>query len=92
MAADQVEIGDGLFTVDAALLGAALGLEPAQVPGLMRDGRITSRCEIGQDEDTGTFRLTFYHDMKALRLTVDAAGRVLKQARFATPGRGPIPG
>ena len=85
---DIIRTGDG-FTVDAALLGAGFGIDPAQVPELMRTARITSRCEIGQEEDLGRHRLTFFYNGKALRLTVDAQGTVLKRATFDTPARPP---
>ena len=83
---------DGTFTVDAAYLAEALGLAPARVAALMRDGRITSRCEAGQDADAGRFRLTFFHAGRALRLTVDADGRILSRAQFDVPGHGTLPG
>jgi hypothetical protein len=82
--------GEG-FTVDAAVLAQAFAIAAADVPGLLRDGQITSLCETGTDADAGRFRLTFYHRGRALRLTVDADGRILSQARFDTPGRAAAP-
>lgn len=70
------------MTVDAAVIATGFGLEPANVPGLMRAGQITSRFETGIGEDEGRFRLTFYHNARALRLIVDTQGVVLKRARF----------
>jgi len=70
------------FTVDAEVIAAGFKLDPAHVPVMLREGQITSRCETGFDEDAGRFRLTFYHNARALRLTVDAQGAVLQQARF----------
>lgn len=70
------------FTVDAEVIAAGFKLDPARVPAMLREGQITSRCETGVDEDAGRFRLTFYHNARALRLTVDAQGTVLQQARF----------
>ncbi|MHA6346306.1 DUF6522 family protein [Roseivivax sp. CAU 1761] len=78
----SVSVSEAGFEVDAALLAEAFGLPAKAVRTLMRQGRITSRCETGMDEDAGRFRLTFYHDGKALRLTVDGAGTVLKRATF----------
>lgn len=77
-----VEVTAGGFTVDAALIAAAFGLSPADVPAAMRAGHITSRCETGIDADAGRFRLTFFHAGRALRLTVDGAGTVLSRATF----------
>lgn len=77
------------FTIDAEVIAAGFALDPAGVPGMLREGRITSRFETGIDEDAGRFRLTFYHANRALRLTVDAHGTILKRARFPvrTPSR-----
>lgn len=83
---------DGTFTVDAAYLAEALDLDPGRVADLMRDGRITSRCETGKDADAGRFRLTFFHAGRALRLTVDAEGRILSRAQFDVPGHATPPG
>lgn len=76
--------------VDAGLIGRGLGLEPAQVPALMRAGKITSRCERGRDADAGRYRLTFFHGGRRLRLVIDEAGRVLQQAVVAFGDR-PLP-
>ena len=78
--------GEG-FIVDATLLSRAFGLPAEEVRQMMRDGRITSRCEAGVDEDAGRWRLTFLHDGRNFRLTVDAAGEILKQSTFAAPRR-----
>lgn len=79
--------GDG-FVVPAPLLARAFGLTEAEVAAAMREGRMTSTCETGQDEDAGRWRLTFRHAGQARRFTVDATGRILKTARFpvARPG------
>lgn len=78
--------GEG-FIVDAAVLSRAFGLPEDEVRQMMLDGRITSRCEAGVDEDAGRWRLTFLHDGRNLRLTVDGAGEILKQATFAAARR-----
>lgn len=73
--------GDG-FVVDAALLAAAFGRSVTQVRAFMTNGRITTRSETGTDADAGRWRLTFYHDGRAFRLTVDAQGNILSRATF----------
>lgn len=88
---NEVSITDSGIVVDARVIGAGLGLDPAEVPDLMRSGRLTSRSEVGQDEHAGFHRLTFYHEGRALRLTVDASGQIVKQACFDAPRRGPGP-
>ena len=76
------------FTVDAHLLGDGFGLPAEQVPALLRSGAITSRCETGQDGDAGRYRLSFFHQSRALRLTIDAQGRILTRALFSAPNGG----
>lgn len=68
-------------TIDATDLGPLLGLEPAEVPELMRLGEITSRFETGVGEDEGRFRLTFFYADKRVRLTCNAAGDVISTVR-----------
>jgi len=87
----DVEIkGDG-FEVDATLLSAAFGLSQREVRSSMRDGRIVSRCETGAGEDAGRWRLTFYFNGRALRLTVNAEGEILARSTFDAPRRQPGP-
>jgi hypothetical protein len=76
------------FTVDAEVIAQGFGIDPARVPLMLREGRITSRCETGIDADAGRYRLTFIHEARALRLTVDAEGALLQQARFPVTPRG----
>ncbi|SFT99180.1 DUF6522 family protein [Sedimentitalea nanhaiensis] len=75
------------FTVDAEIIGNGFGLDPEQVPGLMRTGQITSRSETGVDADAGRFRLTFFYAGRSLRLTVDPQGRILSRSSFDSPIR-----
>lgn len=81
----RLERSGGGFTVDAVDLGPLLDLAPADVPALMRQGRITSLSEEGVGEDAGRFRLTFRHDVTTVRLTLDADGQVLTVARTVVP-------
>lgn len=77
-----VERKAGDFVIDAALLVDAFGLPQEEIKSRMRNGAITSRCEKGVDEDTGRWRLTFQHEGRACRFTVDDAGTVLKRTTF----------
>jgi hypothetical protein len=86
----RVELGPDGVEVDAALLARAFDLEPAEVPGLMRSGAITSRHERGEGEDAGTRRLTFFHASRRLTLIVDDAGRILRRSVVAFGDR-PLP-
>ena len=73
---------EGGFIVDAEDLGPLLEVEPAQVQGLMRQGRITSLLEQGEGEDLGRFRLTFRLGRLRVRLIVSADGRVVRRDRL----------
>lgn len=83
----QVEVGEDGFVVDADVIAEALGIAPAQVRPLMQSGTLTSLCEKGIDDDEGRWRLTFYHEGRAVRLTVDASGEILGRSRFDAPRR-----
>lgn len=70
------------FEADAAVIGRAFGLSPAELRAKMRSGAVTSLCEKGVEADEGRFRLTFRHAGRVLRLTVDGDGRILGRATF----------
>ena len=83
-----VDVGSDGFIVDAGLVAKAFGVTEADVQAFMKSGDMTSRCEKGIDEDEGRWRLTFYHQDRALRLTLDGSGQILGQATFTAPRRG----
>jgi hypothetical protein len=87
----DVTVGPEGFMVDAALVARGFGLDPGCVPAMLREGRITSRCEAGIDADAGRYRLTFFHGARALRLIVDGQGALLQQARFPVSARRDLP-
>jgi len=76
----EVEIQEGVIQVDANIIGQNLGLEPAEVQRLMGEGKLTSSCERGVNEDDGHYRLTFFLGRRRLRLIVDEAGRIIQQS------------
>jgi hypothetical protein len=76
----SVEFENGAFSVDAALIAEGLGIGPTMVQPRMRDGTITSRCERGEGDDAGRYRLTFFHGTRRLQLVVDAGGKVLEKS------------
>jgi hypothetical protein len=78
----QVDVNQDGFVVDAAVIAEAFNLNPADVQSLMRNGKITSLCEAGIDEDLGRSRLTFHYRDRAVRIVVDQTGSILKQASF----------
>lgn len=79
---ERVDLVDGRFMVAATLVAAAFDLTADQVRDLMRAGAITSRTERGEGTDAGLHRLTFFHDGRAYRLTIDDQGTILRRSRF----------
>ena len=79
------------FQVDAADLAPFFGLNPEDVPRLMREGRITSLSEEGRDEDEGRFRVTFRFGSTRVRFVVDARGEVLLRTRTTVAPRPDAP-
>lgn len=73
----KIEFEDGDIVIDAAVVGPLLNVAPADVPGLMREGAITSLCEAGIDEHEGEHRLSFFYQGRRVRLKVAASGEIL---------------
>jgi hypothetical protein len=73
--------GEG-FVIPADLLAEAFRMTEDDVRIAMRDGTLTSRCEAGEGEDAGRWRLTFRHADRACRFTLDATGAILTRSRF----------
>jgi hypothetical protein len=70
-----VEFEQGALSIDAAVIGHGLNVEPSLVPVRMREGKITALCERGFDEDAGRYRLTFFYENRRFRLVVDEEGK-----------------
>lgn len=85
-----VDVGGDTITVDAAIIGKGLGVEPRDVPVLMREGAITGACEQGIDADAGRHRLTFFYKGRRLRLIVEDTGRVVSRSAIDF-GTRPLP-
>ena len=66
--------------IDARVIGAGLGLEPAQVQALMQAEKISLLCERGTGEDLGCHRITFYYSGRRFRVLIDTAGRIFEEA------------
>jgi len=73
-----VEFEQGALSIDAAVIGRGLNVEPSLVPVQMREGKITVLCERGFDEDAGRYRLMFFYENRRFRLVVDEAGNALR--------------
>ncbi|HRO12108.1 DUF6522 family protein [Amaricoccus sp.] len=73
------------FVVDADLVAEAFRLPADTVRALMRDGRLTSRCEAGEGEDAGRWRLSFYHGARVCRFTIDHDGSIRRTTYSGSP-------
>jgi hypothetical protein len=60
-----VEFEDGAIQVDVAVVAKGLGIDPPLIQERMREGRVTSLCERGIDEDEGRYRVTFFSETGA---------------------------
>lgn len=79
----RVDMTDNGPVVPAAELGPLLGVEPAELPRLMREGVVTARHELGIDEDAGRFRLSFRYRGRLVRLTCADDGTVVSSVRVS---------
>ena len=77
----KLDVKDGRVTIDAHDLAPLLECAPAEVPDLMRAGRITSVFEQGEGDDAGRFRVTFRFRATRVRFTCAGDGTVLSQIR-----------
>ena len=83
-----LSVEDGAPTVDAETIAQGLGIRAIDVPPLMRAGEITSRCEVGQGEDAGLTRLTFFLRGSRFRIVIGAGGRVVWRSTIDFGQRG----
>ncbi len=79
----KLDVEDGGVMIDAHDLAPLIGCAPSEVPGLMRDGQITSLYEKGEAEDVGRFRVTFSYRGTRVRFTCADDGQVISQIRIA---------
>ena len=75
-----VSFEEGAIHIDATVIGRALSVEPSLVQVRMREGKITAFCERGIDEDSGRYRLTFFHKNRRFRLVVDKEGNAIQHS------------
>lgn len=52
----MIEFEDGGIQVDATIVAEGLKVDPSLVQALMREGKITTLCERGIDDDEGRHR------------------------------------
>ena len=75
-----VKLEEGTLTIDAAVIGRGLNVEPSLVQVRMREGKITVLSERGVDEDAGRYRLTFFYENRRFRLVVDEEGNAVQRS------------
>jgi hypothetical protein len=75
-----VKLEEGTLTIDAAVIGRGLNVEPSLVQVRMREGKITVLSERGVDEDAGRYRLTFFYENRRFRLVVDEEANVVQRS------------
>jgi hypothetical protein len=90
LAMAMIEFEEGAIQVDATIVAEGLGIEPSLVQERMREGKITSLCERGIDEDNGRYRLTFFSENRRFRLVVDERGNVVRRSAIDFSDR-PLP-
>jgi Family of unknown function (DUF6522) len=76
----MIKFEEGAIQVDATIVGEGLGIEPSRVQAHVLEGKVTSLCERGVDEDIGRHRLTFCCGSRRFRLIVDEAGNVVQRS------------
>jgi len=76
----MIEFEDGAIQVDVAFVAKGLRIEPSLVQERMRDGKITTLCERGIDDDEGRHRLSFFSENRRFRLVVDDNGNVVQKS------------
>ena len=84
----MIEFEDGAIQVDVAIVAKGLGIEPSLVQERMRDGKITTLCERGIDDDKGRHRLSFFSENRRFRLVVDEDGDVVQRSSIDFGDRG----
>ncbi len=85
----MVTLQDGMIEVDAAIVAAGLKMTPAALRDALQTGAVTSRCEKGEGDDAGRFRVTFFSATRRLRLIVDDGGAVLQRSSADYTRRSP---
>ena len=84
----MIEFEEGAIQVDVTLIAKGLRIEPSLVQERMREGKITTLCERGIDEDEGQHRLTFLSENRRFRLVVDEGGNVIQSSAVDFGDRG----
>ena len=83
----SVELEDGTFQIDAAIVAEGLQVSPNSLREGMRAGRITSFVERGTGTDAGRHRLSFLSKNRRFRVVIDdATGEIIQRSSIAFEG------
>lgn len=85
-----IEFEGDAVQVDAEPIGSGLGIEPARVQPLIREGKITCRHERGKRADAGRSRPIFFLDSRRFRPLINNRGRMIKKS-VVDVGDRPVP-
>lgn len=86
----MIEFQAGAIQIDSRVIGEGLNMDPSIVQEFIREGKITSRCERGIEEDEGRYRLTFFSKHCRFRLVIDSMGNVIQRSTINFSDR-PLP-
>lgn len=84
----MIEFEDGAIQVDVAIVAKGLRIAPALVQERIRDGKITTLCERGINDDEGRHRLSFFSENRRFRLVIDEDGNVIQSSAIDFGDRG----
>lgn len=76
----KIKFDDGAIEIDAAVAGQGLGIAAPAVQLLVRDDKITSRHERGEEGDADRTRLTFYLDNRRFHIIVNESGQIIRRS------------
>jgi hypothetical protein len=82
-----VQLENGTFQIDAAIVAEGLNVPPSSLREEMRAGRITSFAERGTGADVGRHRLSFLSGHRRFRVVVDdKTGEIIQRSSIAFEG------
>jgi hypothetical protein len=76
----MIEFQAGAIRIDSKVIGKDLNMDPSVGQNFIREGKITSRCERGIEEDEDRYRLTFFTKQRRFRLVIDSMGNVIQRS------------
>lgn len=84
----MIKFDERAIEVDVTIVAKGLKISPSLVQEGMNEGRITTLCEQGIEDDEGRYRLTFFSGNRRFRLVVDQTGNVIQSSAVDFGERG----